>query len=31
VFVKDAGEFCDFMVVYSMLSLDCGNVSSAWV
>jgi len=28
---KDAREFCDFMVVFSMLSLDCGNVSSAWV
>jgi hypothetical protein len=31
VFVKDAGEFYDFVVVYSMLSLESGNVGSAWV
>jgi hypothetical protein len=31
VFVKDAGEFCDFVVVCSMLSFDSGNVGSAWV
>jgi hypothetical protein len=31
VFVKDAGEFSDFVVVYSMLSLDSGIVGSAWV